>query len=471
MLPINVPDDLMQELAAVFDCQIGSMPFTYLGLPVGTTKPTITELSPLVCRLERKLTSSSSFLSQGARLQLINSALASMPLHFLCSLQLPVGLTNQLDRILRQCLWRDKDGMPKQSLAAWDMICKPKLKGGLGIVNFQKQNAALLLKFLDKFYNKKELPWVKLIWFAHYEGKIPHEEKLCGSFWWRDVMKHVDNYRGVAAITHGKGDTVLFWSDNWKVNGSSVPMGQRFPRLFSYVLSPNNSVAQVYQEEDISSLFYLPLSAQAYQELVQLQQLMQDNPLTQGNDQWAYSWGDKYSSANFYRHIHSHLQVPNVYKWIWKSSCVMKHKVFAWLLLSDRLNTRDLLKRRHWRVTEDEHCVLCPGRRYEDRMHLFFECNFSSRIWNYLQITWDADDDMQVVLNNARKSFAQPFFMEVMILACWNIWLIRNGKIFSAERSSFIKWKTKFIHDISLLQYRIKLKHKDRLLSWIRSLP
>jgi hypothetical protein len=61
-----------------------------------------------------------------------------------------------------------------------------------------------LIKFLDKFYNKKDFPWVSLVWFAYYEGRIPHEEKLCGSFWWRDVMKHVDNYRGVAAITHGK---------------------------------------------------------------------------------------------------------------------------------------------------------------------------------------------------------------------------------------------------------------------------
>jgi hypothetical protein len=101
MLPINVPEDLLQELAAVFDCQVGKMPFTYLGLPVGTTKPTITKLSPLVCRLERKLSSSSSFLSQGARLQLINSALASMQLHFPCSSQLPIGLTNQLGKILR----------------------------------------------------------------------------------------------------------------------------------------------------------------------------------------------------------------------------------------------------------------------------------------------------------------------------------------------------------------------------------
>jgi hypothetical protein len=35
--------------------------------------------------------------------------------------------------------------------------------GGLGIVDFQKQNAALLIKFLDKFYNKGDVPWVQLI--------------------------------------------------------------------------------------------------------------------------------------------------------------------------------------------------------------------------------------------------------------------------------------------------------------------
>jgi hypothetical protein len=361
--------------------------------------------------------------------------------------------------------------MPKQSLAAWELVCKPKLKGGLGIVNFQKQNAALLIKFLDKFYNRKALPWVDLVWFAHYQGKVPHEVKLCGSFWWRDVMKQVDNFRGVEAVIQGKGDTLLFWSDNWRVNGSSLPLCQRYPRLFSYALLPNASLVDMYHEEDLESMFYWPLSVQAYQELGEVKQILQDNPLTQDNDQWVYIWGEHYASARFYKHIHDHIQVPGVYKWLWKSCCIMKHKVFAWLLISDRLNTRDLLKRRHWHVTDDEHCVLCPGRNYEDRIHLLFECNFSRRIWNYLQIEWVGTDDMQLVLNGARKSFAKPFFMEVVILACWNIWLLRNGKIFSVEVCSFTRWKGKFIHDISLLQYRIKRKHKDMLIAWIRSLP
>jgi hypothetical protein len=93
-----------------------------------------------------------------------------------------VGLTVQLDRILRRCLWRDREGEPKQSLAAWEMICKPKMRGGLGIVNFQKHNAAFLIKFLDKFYNKRDLPWVSLIWGNHYASRVPHAESLCGSF-------------------------------------------------------------------------------------------------------------------------------------------------------------------------------------------------------------------------------------------------------------------------------------------------
>ena len=39
MVPINVHPDRLAVLASSFGCAIGSMPFTYLGLPMGTTKP------------------------------------------------------------------------------------------------------------------------------------------------------------------------------------------------------------------------------------------------------------------------------------------------------------------------------------------------------------------------------------------------------------------------------------------------
>ena len=198
---------------------------------------------------------------------------------------------------------------------------------------------------------------------------------------------------------------------------------------------------------------------------------MLDHPLSLDQDNWSYRWGDKYTSAQFYKLIHAHIQVPPVFKSIWKSCCTMKIKMFAWLLLRDRLNTRDMLQRRHWRVTDETHCELCPLRVHEDRIHLFFDCNFSVRVWDYLQIQWEPNDDLQMVVAKARKFFAKPFFMEVVMTACWNIWILRNGKIFRQERPTFGRWKAKFIHDISLLQHRIKLKFKDGFLAWINDLP
>jgi hypothetical protein len=293
-----------------------------------------------------------------------------MPLHFLTTLQLPVGFTNQLDRILRQCLWGDRD-TPKPSLAAWEMVCKPNKYGGLGIVDFQKQNAALLIKYLDKFYNHRELPWVNLLWTEHYHDKIPHASDLCGSFWWKDVLKLVDNFRGIATVKHGNGNIFLFWRDSLALGGDNIALESRFPRLFSYAWDTDIAAARVFGMQDITYFFQLPLSSRAYEELLELQLLLQQNPPNDHEDIWTYYWGEKYTASKFYQHIHAHLVVPPVFKWLWKSCCIMKTKTFAWLLLAHRLNTRDLLQRRHWIVTDETHCVFFPLRCHEDIIHFF----------------------------------------------------------------------------------------------------
>ena len=145
--------------------------------------------------------------------------------------------------------------------------------------------------------------------------------------------------------------------------------------------------------------------------------------------------------------------------------------MFGWLLLRDRLNTRDMLLRRHWHV-EDHTCVLCPYLIHEDCAHLFFSCNFSVRVWNYLQILWDPQLGMTTynMAVKARKGFGHSFFTEVVFTAAWNIWILRNGKVFRNETPSFRVWRHNFIHDITLLSHRIKCKNKDSFLSWISNL-
>ena len=48
LVPINSDPVLAGEIATIFGCSIGNMPFTYLGLAMGTTRPSVNDLMPMV---------------------------------------------------------------------------------------------------------------------------------------------------------------------------------------------------------------------------------------------------------------------------------------------------------------------------------------------------------------------------------------------------------------------------------------
>jgi hypothetical protein len=95
------------------------------------------------------------------------------------------------------------------------MVCTPKKSGGLGVLNLKIQNEGLLLKYLHKFYNRVDTPWVHLIWNSYYTNKIPHNIAPCGSPWCRDIYKLSPIFRGIACSQIGDGRSTLFWKDKW----------------------------------------------------------------------------------------------------------------------------------------------------------------------------------------------------------------------------------------------------------------
>jgi hypothetical protein len=91
MILINVDEQRLLHLANTFGCVTGTLPLTYLGLPLGTTRPSVQDLShltPVVDQIERRLNASAGFLDNGGRLQLVNSVLSSLPNHYLSSLKI-----------------------------------------------------------------------------------------------------------------------------------------------------------------------------------------------------------------------------------------------------------------------------------------------------------------------------------------------------------------------------------------------
>jgi hypothetical protein len=101
ILPINVGHDRLQHLANTFGCQVGSLPFTYLGLPMGTTKPCIEDLTPIMDRVERRLLACSTWLSYSGIMPIVT--------YTLCTIKVPKGFIENIDRARKQCLWRGND--------------------------------------------------------------------------------------------------------------------------------------------------------------------------------------------------------------------------------------------------------------------------------------------------------------------------------------------------------------------------
>ena len=171
---------------------------------------------------------------------------------------------------------------------------------------------------------------------------------------------------------------------------------------------------------EISDLFELPLSQLAFQELRTMHGELVQLQLKSGeNDQWRTIWKDGvFTSHLYYLHCFKDSIASPIFNWIWSSRVLLRIKVFAWLLVSDRLNTRDMLRRRNWNVTSDLDCVLCPTHSTEDWIHLFFDCNFSHRIWIYLQIEWEPADTLEEIFISARRKFNKPFFHGGGALGC-----------------------------------------------------
>jgi hypothetical protein len=69
---------------------------------------------------------------------------------------------------------------------------------------------------------------------------------LRGSFWWKDVNKLMDWYRGLAMPVAGDGNTFLMWKDVW----NNSLLAEEFPRLFTLSRNQNCSFSRFIENSE-----------------------------------------------------------------------------------------------------------------------------------------------------------------------------------------------------------------------------
>ena len=91
-------------------------------------------------------------------------------------------------------------------------------------------------------------------------------------------------------------------------------------------------------------------------------------------------------------------------------------------------------------------CVMCDAREEETLDHLFFECQFAKECWATIQIDWDVSLSLLDRYTQAHEAHTIPFFIEATLIAAWELWKVRNDKVFQRRDPSPSIWLSNFKH-------------------------
>lgn len=314
--------------------------------------------------------------------------------------------------------------------------------------------------------NFVHLPWAKLIWEVYHTTQLPSDHITNCSFWWKYCIKLLATYKEHAVCKVGNGSSLAFWTDLW----DGVPKLQLWPHLHSFSKNLHISIQSIWNLEDLTSHFHLPLSEEAYGEFQDLTSLLEELELNDNSDLWHFPLGAaSYKVATAYRLLSGSYNPLPAIKWIWKTCCQLKHNIFYWLMANDRLNTRALLLRKHFFI-QDYTSVMCGLQVLETRDHLFLHCPFAQLCWTYICPTWSPNYlGLQEEIDQLKHLLQVPFSKEIIILATWAIWTTRNDFTFKGITPNLYACRKKFKEELKWIIFGAKRKDYSGFEAWAKA--
>jgi hypothetical protein len=191
-----------------------SPPFTYLGLPLGTNRPSFNDLVHMVSILDKRFSCISSLMSYTRRLTLLNSVISTLPIYAMCYFEVPTPSLFTLKKVTDNFygLAKRKISMENALLVGSSLYTKRGRR--IRCIKSKSSDQSSLSENIQKFYNHLNIPWVNLLWKSNYNEKAPHAISPKGSFWWRDYLCLIDTYREMIDFFVKNGKSILLWKDS-----------------------------------------------------------------------------------------------------------------------------------------------------------------------------------------------------------------------------------------------------------------
>ncbi|XP_059277569.1 uncharacterized protein LOC132031620 [Lycium ferocissimum] len=164
----GVTNTVKQEIQTIMGYTEGTLPFTYLRVPLSIRKLKILEWQPLINRIVSKVSSwTAKKLSYAGRVQLVKSVLFGIQSYWAQMFILPAKVMKTIEAYCRSYIWSGTNEITRKALVSWSRLCLPKTVGGLNITNLKNWNKAVVTKTCWDLAIKKDTLWIKWI-HSHY---------------------------------------------------------------------------------------------------------------------------------------------------------------------------------------------------------------------------------------------------------------------------------------------------------------
>lgn len=426
-IPLNVPQQDLHWVSGILGCTQTAFPTTYLGMPLTIKAPVKEDFLPLIERIEKRLAGwQAKLLSRGGRLELVHTVLSTIPTYHMICFKFPKWVIKRIDKVRRNFLWGKSTNQVRGiSLCNWPLVCLPKPWGGLGLLDLELRNISLLMRWWWKGYKEPTSLWTVTITNIHCNGANLNGPMLwtsTGSFFWGQLVsiKHFFDWATTWSI--GDGRLISYWYDSW----GPTPLAKTGSRQIGQLMSLRQArVLSMTAHEQ----------AQPFPELSDQMDLLT----------WRFTANGQYSAASIYQVLISGGLIRWEFKAIWRYNIPPTVKVFIFLLLKDRLLTREVMIYRNFNCT-DTQCPLCDSGVLESAVHLFFECPVSRAIWNRLSEflgvpSFIHGDSVQKIWRRCSQLLKQKPSIRrrgecILSAGCWMIWRRRNTKIFEQRQAT-----------------------------------
>ncbi|XP_074306175.1 uncharacterized protein LOC141641412 [Silene latifolia] len=207
--------DIISKILHISGMGEGKLPFRYLGVPIDAKILSSLDCSILVDRVcERIRAIGTRKLSYAGRLVLTKSVLSTLHCYWARIFILPVSILDKVEAICRSFLWQGKEYVNSPPLIAWNICCKSKKNGGLGVIDLRRWNKAALGKYIWWISHKKDhllVKWVHAIYIKNSDW-MNYQPKADSSWSWRKICSVKDHlkagYQGIWWLQAGNNYTI-----------------------------------------------------------------------------------------------------------------------------------------------------------------------------------------------------------------------------------------------------------------------